>query len=576
MHSKRIALGVILSFALAALGTFAVRAQSREPLRFAISFPAARSARPLDGRVLLFISADGRTEPRMQSDQYRANSTPPIFGVDVDGLQPGQTVVIDGSVTGWPAHSLKDIPAGDYWVQALLNRYETFHRADGYTVKMPMDQGEGQHWESKPGNFYSKPAKLHVDPTAGGEIRISMDEEAPPIAPLADTAEVKYLRVPNERLTKFWGRPMSLGAIVLLPSGWETHPAAHYPVLVHHGHFPKNMASDGWRETPPDPKATDAQREQQAAAYQFYQDWNGPNFPRMIHVLVQHPTPYFDDSYAVNSANNGPYGDAITKDLIPYIEQRFRGIGQGWARVVTGGSTGGWEALGVQVLSPDDYNGAWALCPDPIDFRSYRSVNIYDEHNAYYYEDNAFKHTAKPGYRDYRGHLYSTFEDRNLVELVLGTHGRSAGQQDAWASVFGPLGADGYYKPLYDKVTGAIDPDVARYWRDHYDLRFIMQRDWATLGPKLRGKIHLTSGTMDNGYLNNAVYQTEEFLKSATNPPADADIVYGERREHCFTGDTEHSNAVGSRTVHQRYMPAMAKWMIKTAPAGADTKSWVY
>jgi hypothetical protein len=576
MHSKRIALGLILSFALAALGTFAVRAQSREPLRFAISFPAARSARPLDGRVLLFISADGRTEPRMQSDQYRANSTPPIFGVDVDALQPGQTVVIDGSVTGWPAHSLKDIPAGDYWVQALLNRYETFHRADGYTVKMPMDQGEGQHWESKPGNFYSKPAKLHVDPAAGGEIRISMEEEVPPVAPLTDTAQVKYLRVPNERLTKFWGRPMSLGAIVLLPSGWETHPTAHYPVLVHHGHFPRNMASDGWRETPPDPKATGAQREQQAAAYQFYQDWNGPNFPRMIHVLVQHPTPYFDDSYAVNSANNGPYGDAITKDLIPYIEQRFRGIGLGWARVVTGGSTGGWEALGVQVLSPDDYNGAWALCPDPIDFRSYRSVNIYDEHNAYYYEDNAFKHTAKPGYRDYRGHLYSTFEDRNLVELVLGTHGRSAGQQDAWASVFGPVGADGYYKPLYDKVTGAIDPDVARYWRDHYDLRFIMQRDWATLGPKLRGKIHLTSGTMDNGYLNNAVYETEEFLKSATNPPADADVTYGERREHCFTGDTDHSNAVGSRTVHQRYMPAMAKWMIKTAPAGADTKSWVY
>jgi hypothetical protein len=244
--------------------------------------------------------------------------------------------------------------------------------------------------------------------------------------------------------------------------------------------------------------------------------------------------------------------------------------------VLTGGSTGGWEALGVQVLYPDAYNGAWALCPDPIDFRSYRSVNIYDEHNAYYYEDNPWKKTPKPGYRDYRDHLYSTFEDRNLVELVLGTHGRSAGQQDAWASVFGPVGEDGYYKPLYDKVTGAIDPSVATYWRDHYDLRYIMERDWATLGPKLRGKIHLTSGTMDNGYLNNAVYQTEDFFKSTTNPPADAEIVYGERREHCFTGDTAHPNNIGSRTVHQRYMPAMAQWMLKTAPAGADTKGWVY
>jgi hypothetical protein len=577
MHSKRLTfvLGFSLALALAGVGV-AVNARPAAPLRIAISFPATRSAAPLDGRVLLFISDDGRSEPRTQTDQYRANSTRPIFGVDVDGMKPGQDVVIDDTVEGWPARSLRDIPPGDYWVQAMLSRYETFHRADGHVIKLPMDQGEGQQWARKPGNFYSRSVKMHVDPMSGGEIRISLDQEVPPVAVPKDSAQVKYLHLQNERLTKFWGRPMFLGAIVLLPFGWDTHPDAHYPVLIHHGHFPATMEGDGWRETPPDPNATTAQRDGQAAAHKFYTDWNGPNFPRMIHVLVQHPTPYFDDSYAVNSPNNGPYGDAITLDLIPYIEKQFRGIGAGWARVMTGGSTGGWEAMGVQVLSPDDYNGAWALCPDPIDFRSYRSVNIYDEHNAYYYEDNPWKHTPKPGYRDYRDHLFSTFEERNLVELAIGTHGRSGGQHDAWASVFGPVGADGYYKPLYDKVTGAIDPDVALYWRDHYDLRYIMQRDWTKIGPKLTGKIHITSGTMDNGYLNNAVYQTEEFFKSTIDPPANAEIIYGERREHCFTGDTEHPNNVGSRTVHQRYMPAMAKWIIKTAPRGADVKSWVY
>ncbi len=552
------------------------RADSAAPLHFAIAFPAARSAQPLDGRVLLFISDDGKTDPRLQTDQYRANTTRPIFGVDVDGLKPDQDVIIDDTVRGWPARSLKDIPAGDYWVQALFNRYETFRRSDGHTIKMPMDQGEGQHWAVKPGNFFSKPVKMHVDPAVSGAIKIVMDQEILPIAPPKDTPQVKYIRVQNDRLTKFWGRPMHLGAIVLLPYGWDTHPDAHYPLLLHHGHFPGSMANDGWRETPPDAKAEGQPRAQQEAAYQFYKDWNGPNVPRMIHVLVQHPTPYFDDSYAVNSANNGPYGDAITYDLVPQIEQQFRGIGEGWARAVIGGSTGGWEAFGVQVKYPDEYNGAWALCPDPIDFRSYRSVNIYDEHNAYYYEDNPWKRTPKPGYRDYRDHLYSTFEDRNLVELAIGTHGRSGGQHDAWASVFGPVGDEGYYKPLYDRLTGAIDPSVARYWRDNYDLRYIMERDWPTIGPKLRGKIHITSGTMDNGYLNNAVYQTEDFFKRTKNPPADAEIIYGERREHCFTGDTEHPNAIGSRTVHQRYMPAMARWMIKTAPQGADTQSWVY
>jgi hypothetical protein len=575
MPRPQFALGSAVALILAGGGAFATRAQTAGPLRFLLSFPASRSAQPLDGRVLLFISNDGKTEPRTQTDQYRANSTKPIFGVDVDGLKPGSEVIVDDTIAGWPARSLKDIPPGDYYVQALINRYETFDRADGHTIKMPMDHGEGQHWDQKPGNFYSKPAKMHIDAASGGEIKISMDQEVPPIVPPKDTAQVKYLRVQNERLTKFWGRPMYLGAIVFLPQGWDSHPNARYPLLIHHGHFPKDAASDGWRETPPDASATGTARDNQIAAYQFYKDWNGPKFPRMIHVLIQHPTPYFDDSYAVNSANNGPYGDAITLDLIPMIEKQFRGIGAGWARVMTGGSTGGWEAFGVQVFYPDAYNGSWALCPDPIDFRSYRSVNIYDDHNAYYYEDNPFKRTPKPGYRDFRDHLFSTFEDRNLVELALGTHGRSAGQHDAWASVFGPTGVDGYYKPLYDKATGAIDPDVANYWRDHYDLRYILQRDWQTLGPKLRGKIHITSGTMDNGYLNNAVYQMEEFLAHAV-PSPEFEITYGERREHCFTGDTEVSNAAGNRTVHQRYMPEMARWMLKTAPVGADTRSWVY
>jgi hypothetical protein len=547
------------------------------PITFAISFPEARSAQPLDGRVLLFISEDSTTEPRFQTDEYRANSTRPIFGIDVDELKPGQAAIIGDTVFGFPVRSLKDIPPGDYWVQALFNRFETFHRSDGKTLKLPPDMGEGQQLATKPGNFYSKPAKVHVDPSSSTPIAISMDQVIPPIQPPTDTKQVKYVHFQSDRLTKFWGRPVSLGAIILLPYGWDTHPNAHYPLFINHGHFPKDISTTGWRDTPPDPKATGEEIETQPLEYQFYKDWNGPNSPRMIEVLIQHPTPYFDDSYAVNSANNGPYGDAITYELIPYLEKQFRGIGKGWARVLIGGSTGGWEALGVQVMYPTEYNGTWALCPDPIDFRAYRSVNIYDEHNAYYYEDNPWKHTLKPGYRDYRDHLYSTFMDRNQVELALGgPHGLSGGQHDAWESVFGPVGDDGYFKPLFDRITGKIDPTVAQYWKDHYDLRNIMERDWATLGAKLRGKIHITSGTMDNGFLNNAVYSVDDFFKRAKNPPADAEIIYGDRREHCFTGDMSHPNVHGFFTIHQRFMPAMAAWMIKTAPAGADTHSWRY
>jgi len=548
----------------------------RAPLRFAISFPAARSAAPLDGRVLLFISDDSTSEPRFQTDEYEANTTRPIFGLDVDTLRPGQDAIIDGGTLGFPPRSLKEIPAGVYWVQALLNRYQIYHRADRHTIEMPPDQGEGQEFDKKPGNLYSKPVKLHIDPSKADVIRISLDQEIPPITPPTDTKQVKFIRLQSERLTKFWGTPTYLGAIVLLPAGWDTHPRAHYPLLIDHGHFPKDMSDDGWRETPPDPAVHGMDKTVQELEYQYYKDWNGPHFPRMIHVLVQHANPYFDDSYAVNSANVGPYGDAITYELIPAIEKQFRGIGEGWARVVMGGSTGGWEALAVQVFYPDAYNGTWALCPDPIDFRAYRSVDIYADKNAYYYDDNRWKHTPKPGYRDSLDHLYSTFEERNLVELALGTHGRSGGQQDIWPAVFGPVGDDGYYKPLYDKLTGAIDPSVAQYWKEHYDLRFIMQRDWGTLGPKLKGKIHITSGTMDNGLLNNAVYYMDDFLTTAKSPTADASIVYGSRREHCWTGDMQHPTWYGWYTTHQRFMPEMQQWMLKTAPPGADTKSWVY
>src|SRR5262249_38367062 len=151
-----------------------------------------------DGRVLLFISDDGKAEPRTQTDQYRANSTRPIFGVDVDGLKPDTAVIVDDAVLGWPVRSLRDIPAGDYWVQALLNRYETFPRSDGHTIKMPRDHSEGQHWSTKPGNLYSKAAKVRVDPAGGGgEIAIVLDQEVPAITPPTDTTQVKYLRVQN-------------------------------------------------------------------------------------------------------------------------------------------------------------------------------------------------------------------------------------------------------------------------------------------------------------------------------------------------------------------------------------------
>ena len=556
--------------------------QNNDTPRFVISFTQDLTEQAQDGRLLLLLANNDKSEPRFQiSDGL---STQLVFGIDVDGIKPGQEIVIDETAFGFPKRSLNDIPAGEYFVQALLNRYETFNLKTGHIVKLPPDQGEGQHWESKPGNFYSKPVKVLIDPAKGTSTTIVMDQEIPTIAEPKDTKYVKHIKIQSKLLTEFWGRPMYLGAHVLVPEGFDDHPNAKYPLMIYHGHFPSDFG--GFSETPPDPSmdTTDYierfgiygyNKLTREEAYEFYKQWISKNFPRFLIVEIQHANPYYDDSYAVNSANLGPYGDAIMKELLPEIESKFRGIGEGWARFTYGGSTGGWEALAVQMFYPDDFNGCFAACPDPIDFRAYCLVDIYKDKNAYWY-DAPFKKLPKPSHRNYLGQIQSTMEESNHYELALGTKSRSGQQWDIWEAVYSPQGDDGYPKRIFDKLTGEIDSTVASYWRENYDLRHILERDWATLGPKLKGKIHIYCGDMDNYYLNNAVYLMEDFLKKTSNPFYQGEVDYGDRAEHCWNGDHENPNYISRLRYNTMYLPRILKRIRETAPPGSDLKSWKY
>jgi len=533
-----------------------------------------------DGRLLLILSKDNSTEPRFQvSDSFRSQQ---IVGVDVETWRKGEGRSITGDAFGFPVRSLRDVPAGKYFAQALLHQYETFHRADGHTVKLPMDRGEGQQWNRAPGNLYSLPIEIEFDPTREQPIEIVLDQVIPPIEPPKDTKYVKHIQIQSKLLSEFWGRPMFLGAHVLLPEGFDEHPEARYPLAIMHGHFPSDFS--GFRTEPPDPdlkpdynerfKMAGYNRVTQQEAYDFYRLWTGDGFPRFLAVEIQHANPYYDDSYAVNSANLGPYGDAITFELIPEIERRFRGIGKGWARCVYGGSTGGWEALAVQVFYPEEYNACYAACPDPIGFRHYTVVSLYEDKNAYY-EKGPFGTVRRPGRRNYLGHLDATLEDMNHFELALGTNGRSGQQWDIWQAVYSPCGENGYPVPIWDKRTGEIDSRVAEHWREHYDLTHILQRDWAKIGPKLQGKIHLYVGDMDNYYLNNAVYDAEGFLRMA-DPPFLGEVDYGDRQEHCWNGDHTQPNAISRLRYHRMFIPKFVERLDKSAPAGADLTSWRY
>ena len=222
-------------------------AQNPNTMKFQISFPATLDKGPIDGRLLLLISTNTEGEPRSQINEDL--NTQQVFGIDVDGWKPGETKLVDQSAFGYPRRSLADIPPGEYTVQALLHRYETFKRADGHTVKLPMDRGEGQQWSSAPGNLYSTPKRMRLDGQT--PLSIVLDQVIPPIEPPKNTKYIKHIRIQSERLTKFWGRPMYLGAHVLLPEGFNSHPEAKYPLVINHGHFPADF--DGFREQPPDP-----------------------------------------------------------------------------------------------------------------------------------------------------------------------------------------------------------------------------------------------------------------------------------------------------------------------------------
>ena len=549
-------------------------------LKFVVEHPKDEHGTVLEGRVLLFLSKNNTEEPRFQiSDK---SSTGFVFGIDINSKQSSETIV-DNKAFGYPVTSIDQIPPGEYYAQALLHKYETFNLKTGHTVNLPMDRGEGQRWHSAPGNYYSKVKKISLDPTKRKSVKITLDQIIPEITPPIDTKYVKHIKIESKLLSDFWGRPMHLGAHVLLPKGFDDHPEARYPLMIFHGHFPKDFG--GFRTSSPDPDLEQDYSERfqlegynrivQEHEYQFYKDWTSKDFPRVVAIEIQHANPYYDDSYAVNSANLGPYGDAITYELIPYIEKQFRCIGEGWSRFLYGGSTGGWEALAAQVFYPDEYNGCYAACPDPIDFRAYCLVNIYKDENAYF-SGPKHRKVERPGHRNYLGQVSASLRQMNYRELALGINSRSGEQWDIWQAVYSPMGPDGYPKPIWDKLTGEIDPEVAVYWKEKYDLRYILKRDWHFLGPKLEGKINIYCGDMDNYYLNNAVYLMEDFLESTKTPHYNGQVDYGDKAEHCWNGDHSRPNATSRLRYHQMFIKKAVERINISAPEDADLSSWRY
>jgi hypothetical protein len=525
-------------------------------LRFQLSFPPTAHAAPITGRVFVFISRRATPEPRLEPSGYTGDT--PFFATDVHALAPGAPAVIDGSARGFPLAHLDQLPAGDYYVQGLMNVYTEFHRSDGHTVWLHMDHWEGQHLATSPGNLVSAVQRVHLDPARPQTVTLALDRVLPPVVMPRDTPWVKHIKIQSPMLTRFWGHAMYLGATVLLPKGYDQHPHRLYPVVYVQGHFtlrpPYGFTP---HPTPPNPRRAAFLKVLGIEdGYQFYQAWNAPGFPRMILVTLQHPTPYYDDSYAVNSVNDGPYGDAILQELIPYVETHFRIDRKPSARMLTGGSTGGWESLDLMVKHPGFFGGTWTFYPDPLDFHHFQSVNLYRDTNAFV-APGSDPWLPAPRYmmREPDGQPLVTYRQMSQDEAALGTHGRSGEQLDIFFATFGPIGADGYPVPLWNLHTGAINPRAVAYARAHgYDITAYLKQNWPALGPKLVNKIHVYVGDMDSFYLNLGVYGLQQFMESTRNPHYAGTFVYGRpEKPHGWNGGM--TNAELMRRIYAAVRP---------------------
>ena len=531
-------------------------------VNFAVTLPAGAEG-PVTGRLIVVVSRTESPEPRL----VIAINGPPAFGMDVEGLRPGAAAVVDGRADAYPVENLAALPAGDYWAQAVLIKYTRVTRSDGHTIWVPIPNGPRSFSTMMAGNLYSRPVRLTVGADANQRVDLALTETIPVPPAEPDTQYMKRVRIRSEILSRFWGVPMYIGAEVLLPRGFEDHPNVRYPSVYTFGHFggPFNFTTDPATNTPG--AQANARDANVRTGYEFSQEWLGDNFPRFVAITLDHPSPYFIESYALNSANNGPYGDAITQELMPYLEREFRLIREPYARIAEGASTGGWEALAMQVHYPELFGGAWVFNPDPIDFTRYQLTDIYKEDNMFTLKINDWITQEKPFRRSREGHPLVDLRTLAALEGMLGSKGRSYYQLGIWQTTHGPVGPDGYPVMLYDYKTGVINKDVVKYMRENgFDLSGYARDNWATLGPKLRGKLNFFAGEMDDFYLNLAVYRFEEMIAEVAGKDYPIRFEYGRPKKGHNWHHTDWAGVVRE----------VADQVRKNAPAGAPVEQWNY
>jgi S-formylglutathione hydrolase FrmB len=464
--------GFALRLALTAAFVLTLSAAFGQGVRFTVRYPAAVFAGPFNGRVIVCLSKTSM-EPRFGPNWFRPE---PMFAQVVSGIKPDESIRVGDGAAHYPAN-VADIPAGEYFVQAVLDR----------------NLG-GRQFGSSVGNLYGDAVKVVVDRNAKGEIALVCDKVVQE-TPFRETETVKEVRFESKLLSAFYGRPTFMYAAVALPTEWAQEPKRTFPILY-------EVPGFGGRHTG-----------LSGATGQRQTHRNGEPF---LYVLLDPDCPTGHSVFA-DSANNGPWGKALTTELIPHIEKQFRAVARTEGRFVTGHSSGGWSSLWLQVTYPNVFGGCWSTSPDPVDFRDFQRIDLYAK------DANMFTDAAgQPRPLARRGEtpvlFYKAFSD---MERPL--RGEQLG---SFEGVFSPRGADGEPRKLWHRDTGMIDRSVAEAWK-RYDIGLTLRSHWNELAPKLAGKIHVFTGATDTFYLEGAVKLLQADMKRLGSD-AEIEIVPGD------------------------------------------------
>jgi Putative esterase len=475
---------VVLLSAGIACDRLEAQAPSPAPVHTFFRVEAPSAERPVSGRLLIFLKA-GSGDSEVTTDEM-APMDVWVCAREVHNLAPGSLVEVDADEVAFP-RPFSELPSGLYEAQAVLDVNHAFN----YSGRVPRD------WVSPVVTLAGWRPGTGAEPLLKLERRVVEDpQHAAAFAKLKDAATsdvAQYEEFESPALSRFWGRSMKIKAWVILPPGYGTRASQKYPTA----YWTHGFGGEIDRGL--------------VFGLRIYERMKNGTMPPMIWVMLDESIPQGTHEFA-DSVNNGPWGTALTAEFIPWLEKKFRMDARAYGRLLTGHSSGGWATLQLQINYPKVFGGTWSTSPDPSDFHDFNNVDLYGvEPNMYRAPDGS----PVPLVRD-KGKVMATNEQFTRLEDVTGLYG---GQVSSFDWVFSPKGASGAPEQLFDHTTGKVNPEVAAYWREHYDLAHIVETTWPERGAYLKGRIHLFVGTADTYYLDGPAHKLEAVLRRLGGEP---------------------------------------------------------